>query len=69
VRKDLGMGLFGNLFDLNGDGFAAPEEEILSLMMLDDLHRQEARAQTELWWNEDEPDDEDELHDEDDFLE
>ena len=63
------MGLFGNLFDLNGDGFAAPEEEILSLMMLDDLHRQDAWAQTELWWNEDEPDDEDELHDEDDFLE
>ncbi len=63
------MGLFGNLFDLNGDGFATPEEEILSLMMLDDLHRQEVQAQTELWWNEDEPEDEDELHDEDDFLE
>lgn len=58
------MGLFGNLFDLNGDGFAAPEEEILSLMMLDDLLRKEERAEAELW-----SDDEDELYDEDGFLE
>ena len=50
------------MFDLNGDGFAAPEEEILSLMMLDDLLRKEERAEAELW-----SDDEDELYDEDGF--
>ena len=37
------MGLFGDLFDFNGDGVATPEEEILGLMMMDDMMREEEK--------------------------
>ena len=37
------MGLFGDLFDFNGDGVATPEEELLGLMMMDEMMEEEEK--------------------------
>ena len=41
--------LFGDLFDLNGDGHATPEEEILGMMMLDDIITEEEKRKRDPW--------------------
>lgn len=41
--------LFGDLFDLNGDGHATPEEEILGMMMLEDIITEEEKRKRDPW--------------------
>lgn len=41
--------LFGDLFDLNGDGYATPEEEILGMMMMEDIIAEEEKKKRAPW--------------------
>ena len=57
--------LFGDLFDLNGDGVATPFEEMLGLGMLDEMEKEDRRNRDDGF---DEFDSENEFE-EDDFQE
>ena len=45
--------LFGDLFDLNGDGITTPFEEMLGLGMLEEMEREGNRKQRDDFTNDD----------------